>query len=80
MKVNRNGKKFNITKKKKKGKKGYPTLKKKPKMNANETRSPEAIAIDGGLMSFNQFMGHRQLIILLIYWNINDIITIIILQ
>jgi len=27
--------------------------KKKPKMNANETRSPEAIAIDGGLMSFN---------------------------
>jgi hypothetical protein len=51
MKVNRNGKKFNITKKKKKGgKKGYPTLKKKPKMNANETRSPEAIAIDGGLV------------------------------
>jgi hypothetical protein len=45
--------KSSILQKKKKGKKGYPTLKKKPKMNANETRSPEAIAIDGGLMSFN---------------------------
>jgi hypothetical protein len=53
MKVNRNGKKFNITKKKKKGKERLPYSKKKPKMNANETRSPEAIAIDGGLMSFN---------------------------
>jgi hypothetical protein len=38
---------------KKKGKERLPYSKKKPKMNANETRSPEAIAIDGGLMPFN---------------------------